>query len=221
MWILGAGCTCGNAPVGSEDSGNPDAGTYPDGGHPDAGPNPTPDAGPNLTSDAGEPGDAGPIECPATVPANGSSCTRLGAQCSWGTDPRWGCRTKAQCTGTGRTWQVDVPNCTSPGPSCPTTAPTTTNCIVAQAGLTCVYGGIAYTCADCSGHLCVVQSTWHQTTLASGCPDGVPNWGAACTGTGTCDYNRCANSYTDPNAFGSGVICTQDVWQQETGVACP
>lgn len=98
------------------------------------------------TGGSGQPHDGGAAGstqsadlCPSTPPANGTSCTppwtpvewpasgsgSVVAHCSWGDDPRWFCRTLADCV--DGTWQPGAvspelaASCSSPAldPSCP------------------------------------------------------------------------------------------------------
>ncbi len=157
------------------------------------------DAEPEDAADGGS--DAPSSSCPASPPAPFSPCTELEQYCSWGTDPRFQCRTRAECnayyypdggTPPGLVWRTgddDVPaqTCPTPAPSCPTISPPLSDggsnppCDEAQAGLTCQYGGVAITCAPCPGPtLCFSMPDggfpyqWYQTKLADGCPEAPP-----------------------------------------------
>jgi hypothetical protein len=91
-------------------------------------------------------------------------------------------------------------------------------------GLTCVYGGTAFTCTVCNGTLCVAAEQggpryqWFVSTLKTGCPDGpLPNFGDACDRPGlACDYNQCANTDFLPEvprwARGVGLFCQGSAW---------
>jgi hypothetical protein len=164
------------------------------------------EAQPDAEGDSGDAGaapDAPSPFCPASPPAQYSSCASSAEYaCSWGTDPRFDCRTIAFCGipedpdggpdggFTGPVWVVQNLGCPTPPPDCPSAPPPYPDagglvdlppCEAAQAGLECTYGGDAYTCAPCPGPtLCLRGSDggipyhWYRTTLASGCPKGDP-----------------------------------------------
>lgn len=169
--------------------------------------------------------------CPDSAPDDGTACPENGLTCSWGTDPRFGCRTQAICEndGNGLLWEIGTASCPEPPPVCPKKAPNPTSdagvfhqtkCTKKELGLTCVYDEVAYTCTRCSGTLCQSDPTWSVTDLAAHCPTDVPNLGAACTKEGLdCDYNECADSqFYDLWAYGVGMRCTTGTWQ---GAAAP
>jgi hypothetical protein len=171
--------------------------------------------------------------CPRSAPSNGSECSSKGLECSWGTDPRFGCRTQAFCEkDEGRlVWEVNTSSCPEPPPTCPKHAPDPTGhsclertkCSEKELGATCVYDDVAYTCAPCSGNLCCADAFWAVTDLNEGCPDAVPNYGEACgTPKLYCDYNSCADSQQDDFwAYGIGVRCDDGQWQYYAKGACP
>jgi hypothetical protein len=177
-----------------------------------------------LTSDSG-------VECPSSPPTNGASCSSKGLACSWGTDPRFGCRPQALCVeDEGKlVWEAATASCPPP-PSCPKSAPRTTGngclgqtkCSEAELGATCVYDDVAFTCAPCSGNLCCDENTWSVTDLANGCPNAVPNFGDTCTTSKLyCNYNSCADDQqNDTWAYGVGERCEKGEWQPYTDGAC-
>jgi hypothetical protein len=175
----------------------------------------------------------GAAGCPPSAPSNGSECSSKGLECSWGTDPRFGCRTAALCEKDEGTlvWEVSTADCPEPPPTCPKRAPNPvgdsclerTQCSEKELGATCVYDDVAYTCAPCSGNLCCAESFWSVTDLAEGCPDAVPDFGDTCgTPKLYCDYNICADSQQDDFwAYGTGVRCDQGQWQYYGAGPCP
>jgi hypothetical protein len=172
--------------------------------------------------------------CPKTPPANGSSCSTAGLECSWGTDSRFGCRVGGTC-GDSLAWDIWKYACPEPAPSCPTLLPSSSSaCDLAQVGSTCVYTSgektTAYTCANCDGTLCMADNIWYVTDLATGCPDDVPNWGAACSSAGlTCNYDWCAGEFQCtgnscsyvPWVVGTEVVCDNGAWTPGGTGACP
>jgi hypothetical protein len=96
-------------------------------------------------------------------------------------------------------------------------------CARDELGLTCVYGGTAFTCTVCNGSLCFARNDepayqWFATPLQAGCSDGPPpNFGDACDRPGlACDYNQCANTDFLPEvprwAKGVGLFCQDGSW---------
>jgi hypothetical protein len=173
-------------------------------------------------------------------PARRTSFTAAG-----GSDPRFQCRTRAECGSyelpdggvpSGLVWRtgtddVGAQDCTTPAPACPVTAPPTSGSGLdnpprdpSQAGLDCVYEGVAVTCAPCPGPtLCLRGSDggypyqWFQTKLEPGCPGGpgvtLPNWGSACSSPGVqCNYNLCASTESGAAGWAEGVLlhCQSD-----------
>jgi hypothetical protein len=165
--------------------------------------------------------------CPSKAPKQGATCTTAGAECSWGTDPRFGCRTTAACT--GGTWNVTIPSCTEPAPACPAKAPSAPDglheaCTAKQAGLSCVYAGdvtYTYTCGTNNGGLFfdndagAAELLWWNHELDTGCPSTMPNTGTACSTTRNldCNYNVCVTDQYDSTVHGTNVSCTNGTWQ--------
>jgi hypothetical protein len=220
--------TDGSAPEDASDAG--DAGSADgDAAVPDSG-----EAGP-----ADAPSDAWMSPCPATPPALGTSCASfpVNLACSWGTDPRFGCRTEMWCDWQTTTWlwfagdpffvsSATQPLCSGNPPSCPITPPPLVDggwvggppCSMDQDGLTCVYGTTAFTCADCQGGLCLGKISdsgqggpnlqWYQTTLDAQCPTVLPNWGDPRSASGlVCNYNDCADDETNRADHGTVFVC--------------
>jgi hypothetical protein len=194
----------------------------------------SPDAPPTPTAETSEALTELSTGCPTDAPANGSSCTTASLECSWGTDPRFGCRTGGTCSSALK-WEIWEYACPEPAPKCPATAPTSgSKCSLAREGITCVYsssaGTTAYTCDNCDGNLCEADNLWYATDLASGCPDAVPNWGASCSSPGlTCNYDWCAGElvcgvdgcqYT-PWVDGTQVVCQDGAWTPGGSGECP
>jgi hypothetical protein len=161
--------------------------------------------------------------CPASPPADGVACALINEVCTFGTDPRFGCRTLSTCTAEG--WSTKVPDCAEPAPRCPSgvfpiTAGDNVPCSAKDDGLTCVSGEYAYTCAPYNGDLYIIENgkplrKWWQTELESSkCPHASPNQGAACSVEGaSCNYGACMNDPANPNVYGSWVSCTDGIWQ--------
>ncbi len=243
----------GGTDAGGDGSSAPDArdSAHPadsgDGGARDAAPDATPEGG---DGEAGDASDAAPdvvaTGCPASPPAPYSPCSEALLFCSWGTDPRFQCRQRAECnsyllpdggTPPGLVWRsgddnIDALSCPTPPPSCPATAPTMADggagnppCDASQAGLTCVYGDEAMTCAPCPGPtLCFPGKDggptyqWFQSKMPTDCPSGppgtpLPNWGSTCSTPGLyCNYNKCASTESGAAAWAWGVLlrCQSD-----------
>jgi len=161
--------------------------------------------------------------CPTVAPRPGSNCTDANLLCSYGEDPRFGCRDVLACN-SGK-WASVGDACSKNEPSCPRSAPQgpdagVDTCSAADLGLSCVYDHEAYTCAPCEGNLCFVANHWQTQTLPKACPDTVPNFGEACAvAAGTrCNYNPCANDGSDN--YGAAVTCTSGFWTAYTGTIC-
>jgi hypothetical protein len=161
--------------------------------------------------------------CPAVAPKAGSECSEAGLICSWGEDPRFGCRTIQSCI-SGQ-WASVGDSCSSREPLCPRASPASATagpapCGEADLGITCVYGEQAYTCAPCEGYLCRNESFWQTTVLTSVCPTTLPNFGEPCgapSGT-VCNYNQCAKS--ESAVYGASLSCTSGAWTQSPDIVC-
>ncbi len=162
--------------------------------------------------------------CPSARPPNGTACAQEDLLCSWGSDPRFGCREEARCE--SGAW-VNLTDACPPLPrKCPANAPRlpdggTTECL--GLGITCAYGDEAYTCATCKGGLCIAgPPQWQTSTLAAGCPDIVPNFGDACSVSGTyCNYNICAGDFHEKWVFGAAMECEKGLWVAYADTHCP
>jgi hypothetical protein len=161
--------------------------------------------------------------CPAIAPTTGSECSEAGLICSWGEDPRFGCRTIQSCI--GGQWASVGDSCPSREPFCPRAPPAPAGagvapCGEADLGITCVYGGQAYTCAPCEGYLCRNASFWQTTALTSVCPATLPNFGEPCDAPdGTvCNYNQCAKS--ESAVYGASLSCASGSWTQSSNIVC-
>jgi hypothetical protein len=161
--------------------------------------------------------------CPTSAPRPGSTCTGANLVCSYGNDPRFGCRDILTCN-SGK-WDSVGDACSKKEPSCPARAPAERDggldtCTRAELGLSCVYHHEVYTCAPCEGNLCRAVDSWQTQTLATACPATVPNFGEKCTAAaGThCNYNACASDGADN--LGAAVTCTSGFWAQSTGTIC-
>src|SRR5580704_18603291 len=82
----------GDGGGGGSSSGGGDAGGSSDTGVADTG---VPDTG---VVETGTGHDAGTIECPASVPGSGATCSRAGLTCEWGASNVPDCDTEATCT---------------------------------------------------------------------------------------------------------------------------
>jgi hypothetical protein len=187
-------------------------------------------AGPGGSNQGGAGGAGGGVvtDCPATPVANRDPCTTPGQWCSWGDDPRYGCRVHAEC-GNNLRWDRTPPAGDEPCPPTVPTCPTTQmefnqNCTGADLGLTCVFMDTAYTCTKCDGTLCFQQNQWNSTPLDAKCPDPLPNLGDACADEGLqCDYNSCADDQAMHEEWASGVplTCLDGYWTfWNTMMAC-
>ena len=161
--------------------------------------------------------------CPALAPNAGSECSEAGVICSWGEDPRFGCRTIESCI-SGQ-WASVGDSCSSREPLCSRSAPASADaapapCGEADLGITCVYGEQAYTCAPCEGYLCRNASFWQTTALTSECPGTLPNFGEPCGApSGTiCNYNQCAKS--ESAVYGAALSCISGAWTQSSNIVC-
>jgi hypothetical protein len=162
--------------------------------------------------------------CPATPPANGSSCTSPSVTCEYGGDPDSQCNTIAMCIEvTGRWSRTDPPS----GGACPTSPPGTNGCPSSYSAVSigqgctssaeCAYPQGRCACTPQQGGPVEIEdagSTWGCTAPSAGCPLTRPQAGSSCNTDGEyCDYGTC----TLPG--GTGMTCTQRVWNIEPG-AC-
>lgn len=181
------------------------------------------ESGPAGIALTGATRETGKTLCPAAAPDTGSGCSEAGLICSWGEDPRFGCRTIESCI-SGQ-WASVGDSCSSREPLCPREAPPPADegvapCGEADLGITCVYGQQAYTCAPCEGYLCRNASFWQTTPLTSICPATLPNFGEPCgapDGT-VCNYNQCAKSETA--VYGASLSCSAGAWTQSSNIVC-
>ncbi|HEY1534302.1 MAG TPA: Hint domain-containing protein [Polyangiaceae bacterium] len=171
--------------------------------------------------------------CPVAPPVNGAPCkepytsTELDAsQCSYGDDPRPGCRTNAICD-TGA-WAVSTPkqfddgsgaqDCATPPlpAACPMPPPSQTSAC-SDATLSCWYDeGTRCWCSSCKlgTQFPVCQTVdppqWYCATPAAGCPALMPQAGTPCSTPGASCGPDCTLLIT----------CTDSVWHWERG-NCP
>jgi hypothetical protein len=158
--------------------------------------------------------------CPNQPPPSGSSCSSGGsstgfaiADCSWGDDPRPGCRVGAACS--NGAWSVTQPpaDCAATVPlpaACPQTPP------AAAAGCTdptlaCWYGdGTICNCSACQGGteypICrtIDPPQWACKTPDAACPNPLPQAGAKCDAP---DTLSCGPSCELP------IRCQDGAWQ--------
>ncbi|MEI8254917.1 MAG: hypothetical protein WCJ30_04515 [Deltaproteobacteria bacterium] len=165
--------------------------------------------GPDVATDAGP----GPSPCPDT-PVTGA-CTSEGLECTYGDDPRSGCRTRLSCT--SGAWQLTSPRCVpitgcSPSPAAGTVCPNSGDVCVATDGTRCdcdycPHGGPA--CAP------IPPARWFCNAPPgdANCPRTMPNLGGPCGPAGTaCSYDGCGS--------GMAVVCTAGIWVQDI-IPCP
>ena len=163
--------------------------------------------------------------CPAATPVNGTSCkepyqsTGLEeSECSYGDDPRPGCRTTAKCE--AGAWLVSVPkqfddgngaqDCATPPlpAACPMPTPNQMSAS-SDATLSCWYDeGTRCWCSSCKlgtqFPICqtVDPPQWFCATPATGCPALMPQAGTPCGAPGA----SCGPDCTLP------ITCTDGVW---------
>ncbi|HEX9620495.1 MAG TPA: Hint domain-containing protein [Polyangiaceae bacterium] len=169
-----------------------------------------------TTGSGGGPGDDY-VDCPPTLPADGSECEMAGTLfCTYGDDPRWNCRTQAFCSAS--VWSVqETPETCDPDPlpaECPEAPLPNEACSEAQ--LQCVYpDGTQCVCTDCPVSSPVCGATgdfnWYCFERPEDCPLYPPNLGTRCGSPGQeCVYD-CATNF----------ICGEnDAWTQG-GFSCP
>lgn len=167
--------------------------------------------------------------CPRDVPANGSPCTPpwtastsgpfVGApiaHCTWGDDPRPGCRTSALCD--NGVWSISTPRCTPLLPAgCPTSPPASdSNCSDTSVG--CWYDSSTRCfCSSCMGGFSypVCQTIdpphWYCVDPSPGaCPYPLPQAGSPCDTPGL----NCGLDCSSP------IVCKDGVWQWNYCQSC-
>ena len=174
----------------------------------------------------GNTGTAGSVLCPAAPPTSGEACqppsyAAFGdaAHCTWGEDPRPQCRTKALCQD-DKTWHVSPPSDTCSTPALPADCPSpspTSGTVCSDKTLSCWYAdGTFCNCSDCEGGsqypICTMidPPEWACGHLVAGCPDKIPQAGAACS-TPDLDCGPSCELY---------VFCKDGAWVWESG-QCP
>jgi hypothetical protein len=209
----------GDGGGGGSSSGGGDAGGSSDTGVADTG---VPDTG---VVETGTGHDAGTIECPASVPGSGATCSRAGLTCEWGASNVPDCDTEATCT--NGEWAVTAPNpggldCGGgPKITCPPSfasvpvgdacSPDGGYCDYPEGRCGCAAGGGPIRLIDGS-----VQAFWSCQNPAAGCPKPRPLLGSSCAMEGLeCDYGTCG---TIPG--GNAEQCTGGVWVTAE-VGCP
>ncbi|HEY1959714.1 MAG TPA: hypothetical protein VGH28_29090 [Polyangiaceae bacterium] len=164
-----------------------------------------------TTSDGDAGGDAGswsPV-CPATRPAEGSSCSHDELDCEYACGDVVICADGAWA---GAVLGGGPPSCDAgpSAPDCPSTeSAITPSASCANAGDTCVYSTGICACTGPFDPTPDAGATWFCGP-ESGCPMPRPRIGTACaTPSQECDYAAC----------GDGVVCTAGVWQP-AGMGC-
>ena len=186
-------------------------------------------ATPLTTSDAG----VTPV-CPAALPTEGAACTRNGAVCEYGDDPRVQCRTFASCT-TAR-WSVAAGTCDAlPPAACPASRAAAEGQTCAVEGAFCSYDGLACECTNCIRYpleRCDGPRTWRcvAPSAQASCPAARPRAGEACASEGlACSYGceparsrRCtAGLWTPSDSPGGCPISSRAAKRDITYVAPP
>ena len=182
-------------------------------------------AGGTASSGSGGSGGSGAAgACPATAPAEGSSCDLPDQRCGYGDSLRPRCRDLLDCDG-GQWTIVDMPPCVPPHPSCPAQIPPAgTECTADLVGTHCEFTGEATFC-QCTDMICggpcqlidPPEYFCNGPPAAAGCPDVAPNIGTPCDTPGAeCPYLGGA-------CFTEGVlaVCENGVWFWDDEVVCP
>jgi hypothetical protein len=169
---------------------------------------------------AGQPGVAGGMTeptpdttCPSSAPSAGGAC-KEGLTCSYGTDVRLDCRTRATCD--GGHWTLFDPDCKQL-PTCTSDVSAGNNCDMDEA--VCVKDDSQYCqCSACIGMVCGTEATWHCTSSSSsaGCPKLAPNQGQPCEGERKCQYGACGLGQVSQ----AEASCDGRTWSYEM-VPCP
>lgn len=137
------------------------------------------------------------------MPTNSGPCSNDGLACSYGDDPRSGCRWRYRCeSGHWQTFdQPDVGVCDTLAAGCPTSPPSGTCAVL---GDSCVYPSDGVFCGCATGE---PTPEWKCGDVPSApCPTLLPNEGDLCSSSSTCDYGC--------NVDGQGVqaSCDEGVW---------
>lgn len=202
----------------------------------DAGGDSDSDTDTDSDSDSDSDGDSDTyVSCPEQPPKNGDNCVDHSAgqvlYCSWGDDPRYQCRTRAECRSSQENdgkiawkWTVTEPNSEQCGdllpPECPNSVPQARD-LCDSNGITCHYGDGEYcVCTKSDPYPCypvcqeLEDPIWQCISppdSTNGCPKVSPNAGAACSlKSGT----RC--SYTCEHIM----TCIDGTWVYQ-GDQCP
>jgi hypothetical protein len=151
-----------------------------------------------------------PMVCPAVPPRAGEMCT-TGLRCSYGDDPRVGCRPRFSCDGTWASAGED--NCPTLLDCSSLAAPPKDHDRCEMVGADCSTGPRYCRCETCTS--CAGPSIWICTQPpAAPCPPVMPNDGAACEPPGlSCSYGACP-------VPGGVMTCVENRWKQTAG-GCP
>jgi hypothetical protein len=153
--------------------------------------------------------------CPESPPDTGVAC-EPGLTCTYGSDPRLGCRDQYSCVEEGR-WLVASPDCVEwnecldtdrydPLPSIGASCPKLDEVCYTYSGIICSCGPCADGCAD--------ELSWNCEQKNAPCPHFPPNIGQPCTGDVQCGYVPC------PSSFHVEMACDDGTWQQ-VAAQCP
>jgi hypothetical protein len=174
-----------------------------------------------IAGSAGAAGSGGSTgsACPPDVPDDQSACTEEGRVCSYGSDPRLSCRTKANCE--SGTWTVVVtPPCTAPSsPDCPLDpSQTSTDFCDTYLSIFCTYDAGKLCGCVWSGGVPVdggMEEIWAcSDPVETGCPDTAPNLGTPCTLSEQtlCAYGIYCDKYS--------LQCTDGFWVDGPKFGC-
>ena len=190
--------------VGCGGSSSPDDGLA-GGGSPGEGGGGSPGEGGGANDTGGTGGGSTATGCPDAPPADGSACTppweptdstfgeTVVAHCSWGDDPRPGCRTTARCQ--DGVWEVSAAETAACGDLLPAgcfPSPPDAATACADTATSCWYDdGTRCWCSECAGGseypVCqlVDPPEWACAGPSATCPYPLPQAGSACTDEGT------------------------------------
>jgi hypothetical protein len=154
---------------------------------------------------SGGSGGSTPSVCPASQPAEGSSCSDESLACEYEDGPIVVCRAAMLCE--DGAWVSEAPGCSAIPDStgCPATQPAPGSCL--NDGSVCIYEG---------GRQCGCNAIWHcMNAPGGGCPEEAPHYGQPCAQEGLeCSYGLCSiGTQAQRN-------CKGGVWK-DVPVPCP
>ena len=174
-------------------------------------------------TDGGGGGDGGGV-CPGSLPAEGTSCSRNGLECEYGSNTNYTCNSVALCNGSSWTYYKNDPQYCSTGlePGCPASSsqvPQGSSCT--PQGTRCNYADVVCECTYQAGPVQIddagnTVASWICEQPVQGCPIPRPKLGSACNVSSdvSCDYGSCS--------LEGGVLltCQSGAWQRAS-VMCP